>query len=305
MIDRTAIERARPVVAEAAIRTPLLGPLAGGRIWIKPECLQPIGSFKIRGAWNAVRKLAPERLARGVWTAGAGNMAQGLAFAARRAGAAATIVVPEGAPAVKLRAIEALGARILTVPFDRWWSCFRDRAFPGLEEVAFVSPFDDDNVMAGNGTIGLEILEDLPDVESVLVPWGGGGLACGIAAALRGSGARVVAVEVETAAPLRASVDAGRTVEVPVTRSFVDGIGGPSCFPRMFELAREQGIAESIVVTLDEVRAAVRRLAVEARIVAEGAGAAALAAGARAPGRAVAVVSGGNIDPHVFAEILR
>ncbi len=301
MISRDAVERARPVVAEAAVRTPLLGPLDGA--WLKPECLQPIGSFKIRGAWHAVRRLPKERLARGVWTASAGNMAQGLAFSARRVGVAATIVIPDTAPEVKVRAIETLGAKIVRVPRDRWWQCFRDRAFPGLESATYVPPFEDDDVMAGNGTIGLEILEDLPDVETILVPWGGGGLACGIAAAVRGR-AKVIAVEVDAAAPLRASLDAGRPMDVKVAPSFVDGIGGASCFPRMFELAREL-ISDSIVVPVGDVRAAVRRLALGARIVAEGAGAAALAAAARVRGRTACVISGGNINPDVLAEILR
>lgn len=298
MIPVERIQAARPVVAEVALRTPLL---RMNGVLLKPENLQPTGSFKLRGAWNAVRKLPPERRSKGVWTASAGNMAQGLAHAARQAGIQCTIVVPESAPGIKVRAVQRLGARIHRVPFDRWWRCFRERAYPGIE-ATYISPFEDDEVMAGNGTIGLEILEDLPDVRTILVPWGGGGLACGIASAVRGR-AKVLAVEVETAAPLRASLDAGRPVSVEVRPSFVDGIGGPECFPRMFDLAREL-IEDSLVVSLEEVRAAVRRLAVEARLVAEGAGAASVAAAARVGGEPVCIVSGGNIEPAVLSEIL-
>lgn len=276
---------------EIATRTPLLDVDGTG---LKLENLQPIGSFKLRGAWTAIRRRNPKA----VVTSSAGNMAQGVALAAKRLGIPATIAVPETAPRVKLEAIERLGARVVTLPFDAWWRSLEERRVPGVDG-HFLHPVDDDDVIAGNGTVGLEILEDRPDAGTVLVPWGGGGLACGIAAAIDGR-ARVVACEVATAAPLSASLAAGRPVRVERAPSFVDGIGGPTVFPRMFEMARRL-LSEVRVAPLDEVRAAVRWILERARVVAEGAGACAVAC-RREP--AVAVVSGGNLDPAVLAEIL-
>ena len=250
---------------------------------------------------------SPETLARGVWTASAGNMAQGLAWEARRRGIACTVVVPEAAPSTKLAAIERLGARIVKVPFEEWWQILVDRGRPGMEGL-FIHPTADADIAAGNGTIGLEILEDLPDVDAVLVPWGGGGLSCGIGSALRGSGsaARVFACEVETAAPLAASLAAGRPTTIDYTASFVDGIGGRSVFPEMWPLATSI-LSGSLVVTIAEAAAAIRHLATRARVVAEGAGAAPVAAAMsdRAPsGKIACIVSGGNIDAAVLARIL-
>jgi threonine dehydratase len=249
----------------------------------------------------------PEALARGVWTASAGNMAQGLAWEARRRGVPCTVVVPEAAPAAKLAAIERLGATFVKVPFDVWWQILVDRSHPGMEGL-FVHPTADAAVVAGDGTIGLEILEDLPDADAVLVPWGGGGLSCGIASALRGAGsaARVFACEVETAAPFAASLAAGRPATTAYTASFVDGIGGRSVFPELWPLASSL-LAGSLVVSLAETAAAIRHLAARARVVAEGAGAVPVAAALsdRAPaGKIVCVVSGGNIDAAVLARIL-
>jgi threonine dehydratase len=251
---------------------------------------------------------APEALARGVYTASAGNMAQGVAWNARKLGIPCTVVVPDHAPQAKLSAIERLGGRIVKVPVDRWWQVLVEHHYPGIEGL-FIHPVADRAVIAGNGTIGLEILEDLPDTETVLVPWGGGGLSCGIASALAGlrSPAKVIACEVETAAPLAASLAADRPVAVDYAPSFVDGIGARSLLPEMWPLARAL-IRGSVVCSLDEIAGAVRTLAERARVVAEGAGAAPVAAalsGRAGSGRLVCVVSGGNIDADRLAAILR
>jgi len=278
------------------LRTPLvrLNVDAAAEIWLKLELLQPIGSFKLRGAANAMRLAPREELERGVATASAGNMAQGVAWNAKRMDVPCTVMVPEHAPATKLEAIERLGGRIVKLPFDRWWQAMVDHGHP--------------DVMAGNGTIGLEILEDLPDVDTVLVPWGGGGLSCGIACAVRGSGSRasVWACEVASAAPLTQSLAAGRPVETDYHPSFVDGIGARSLLEEMWPLAREV-LAGAHVATVDEVAAAVRTLVERARVVAEGAGATPVAvalSGKAGGGKIVCVVSGGNIDSAKLAKIL-
>lgn len=292
---------------------------AGGReVHLKLENLQPIGSFKLRGAANVMLSADPASLAHGVYTASAGNMGQGVAWMACRGtgngeqGIPCTIVVPDRAPQVKLDALARLGATILKVPFDVWWTTMVEHQYPGLGGV-FVHPFEDERVMAGNGTIGLEILEDLNDVDAVLVPWGGGGLAAGIAAAVRAVSprTRVFPVEVETAAPLAASYAAGAAASVTPQPSFVDGMGGKSVFPSMWPLAQSL-LERPLVVSVAEIAAAVRVLAERARIVAEGAGAAPLAAAlspafAAIPGiqRVVCIVSGGNIDHAKLATILR
>jgi threonine dehydratase len=284
-------------------------PDPGGReIHLKLECLQPVGSFKIRGAANAILRLPPERLAAGVWTASAGNMAQGVAWCARRLGIPCAVVVPDGAPRAKRDAVERLGARTIPVPFERWWTVLAEGSYPGLDGL-FVHPFADPDVLAGNGTIGLEILEDLPDCDAVLVPFGGGGLSCGIASAVRerSSRATVIACEVETAAPLTAAFAAGSPVRVERRASFVDGIGSSAVMDEIWPLAKSL-LAGSRAVSLEAVASAIRRLAATVRIAAEGAGAAPVAAATRddAPdGKLVCVVSGGVIDAHVFAEILR
>ncbi len=304
------VEDARRALAGVALRTPLVRLSADdspASIYLKLENLQPIGSFKIRGALNAIAHLPPEALARGVCTASAGNMAQGVAWGARARGIPCTVLAPDTAPETKRRAIERLGARLVTVAFDDWWRAFETRSIPGCD-ATFVHAFDDPHVMAGNGTIGLEILEDLPRVDAVVVPWGGGGLASGIAAALRakGSRARVYAAEVATAAPLAPSLAAGAPRVVAFERSFVDGIGSKTVFPEMLRRAQAL-LAGSLVASLADVTAAVRRLALGNRVVAEGAGACALAAalhGGAGPGTIVCVVSGGNIDPERLGAIL-
>ena len=269
--------------------------------------LQPIGSFKLRGAGNAIACADPAALARGVWTASAGNMAQGVAWNARRLGVPCTVVVPDHAPRAKLDAVERLGARVIPVPVERWWRVLEEHGYPGIEGL-FIHPVSDPAVIAGNGTIGLEIVEDLPDVDTVLVPWGGGGLSCGIAAALRAlkPTARVFACEVETAAPLAPSLAAGRPVAVEYRASFVDGIGARGLLSEMWPMAQEL-LAGSLVVSLEETKAALRTLVSRARVVAEGAGAVPVAAalsGRAGGGKIVCVVSGGNIDREKLAEIL-
>jgi len=293
-----------------AVRTPLVRldvPAPAAEVWLKLENLQPIGSFKIRGAGYAMLTAPRETLERGVYTASAGNMAQGVAYLAREFGVPCTVVVPEQAPQTKLAAVERLGGRAVKVPFDRWWQTMADHAYPGMEGV-FIHPFADRRVMSGNGTVALEILEDLPDVDAVLVPYGGGGLAVGIASAVRAlrPGAKVYACEVETAAPLRASLAAGRAATCDYTASFVDGIGGKSVFAEMWPLASAL-LDGALATSLAEVAGAVRLLAERARVVAEGAGAAPLAAALKGvPGarRVVCVISGGNIDLAKLARIL-
>lgn len=304
---RAACDRIRG----AAIRTPLVRLAvddAPAEIFLKLENLQPVGSFKIRGASNALALASPEALARGVWTASAGNMAQGVAWQARRLGLQCTVVVPDHAPRTKLAAIDRLGARVVKAPFAEWFEILKTHTFPGMEG-HFVHPVSDRGVMAGNGTIGLEILEDLPDPDAVVIPYGGGGLSCGIASALHAlrPETRVFAAEVETAAPLAASLAAGSPQTVPYTPSFVDGIGSPFILPGMWPLAQRL-LDGALVSSVAEVAAAVRLLVERVRVVAEGAGAAPVAAalaGRAGPGRVVCVVSGGNLDLDRLAGILR
>jgi threonine dehydratase len=310
LIPLEEITKARRAVEGAALRTPLVrldAPEADAEIYLKLENLQPIGSFKIRGATNAVRQTPPEELADGVLTASAGNMAQGLAWAAREAGVACTAVVPEQAPQTKLEAIERLGARIVKVPFDEWWQALTDSRIEGVEG-RFVHPVADELVMAGNGTIGIEILEDLPDPDVVLIPFGGGGLTVGIASALhaRSPRTRVYPVEPDTAAPLAASLAAGTPQAVEYHASFVDGAGARTVLPEMWPRVREL-VDRSLTATLQETADAVRRLVQRARVVAEGAGAlgvAAALAGRAGTGKIVCVVSGGNIDASTLGTIL-
>ena len=309
MIPLADIRAARERIADAVVRTPLvrLNADAPAEIWLKLENLQPIGSFKIRGASNAMALTPRDKLAKGVWTASAGNMAQGVAWNAKRLGIPCTVVVPEGAPATKLAAVERMGGTVVRVPHDEWFDTFRTRKREGIEGL-FVHAFSDDAVMAGNGTIGLEILEDLPDVDAVVVPFGGGGLVAGIASALRAlrPETKVYAAEVATSAPLAASLAKGQPTEITHQRTFVDGIGGPRVFPEMFALAKEL-LDGALVSSLAEVAAAVRLLAERNRVIAEGAGAAGVAAavaGRAGKGKVVAVVSGGNIDNATLAQIL-
>jgi threonine dehydratase len=310
VIPLAEIEAARVRLAGSIVRTPLVRlELEGApaEIYLKLENLQPIGAFKLRGAGNALLLASPDELEHGVWTASAGNMAQGLAWWARRLGVHCTVVLPDTAPETKIAAIRRLGADMIPVTFEEWHEIFRTRTFEGLDGL-HVHAFSDDAVMAGNGTIALEILEDLPDVDVIVAPYGGGGLSCGIASAIRAlaPSCKIFAAEVATAAPLAPSLEAGRPVKVDYTPSFVDGIGSPEVFPEMFELAREL-LDGALVAELAEVEDAVRLLAERARVVAEGAGATPVALarnGAAGSGKVVCVVSGGNIDASKLAEIL-
>jgi threonine dehydratase len=303
------IEAARVRIAPHVVRTPLvrLDIDAPAEIWLKLEILQPIGSFKLRGASNAIGLASPAELQRGVWTASAGNMAQGVAWQARRLGVRCTVVAPDHAPEAKLSAIRRLGATIVQVPFAEWFRVLEERRFRDLEGL-FVHPVSDRAVIAGNGTIGLEIAEDLPGVDAVVVPFGGGGLSSGIACALRAvrPATRVYAAEVDTAPALSAALAAGAPAPIEYRASFVDGIGSPSVLPDMWSLV-SQVLAGALVVPLTEVAAAIRTLATRAHVVAEGAGAAALAAalrGGAGTGKVACIVSGGNIDPAKLARIL-
>jgi threonine dehydratase len=304
-----AIREARARITDSAIRTPLIR-LPGSSspaIWLKLETLQPVGSFKIRGARNAIGGIAPASLAGGVYTASAGNMALGLAWCAQRRGIPFTAIVPEHAPAAKLTKLEHLGARIVRVPFERWWRVLQEHRFDAMEGT-FIHPVADVAVMAGNGTIGLEILEELPGVDAIMVPFGGGGLSCGIASALAGMGskARVVGCEIETATPLRTSLEAGAPRTVERTPSFVDGIGGAGLLPEMWPLIQRL-IESDAVVSLAEAADAIRLLIEQVHVVAEGAGAVPLAAAlsGRVTGEVICcVISGGNIDSTVLIDVL-
>jgi threonine dehydratase len=302
LIPLDEIRRARERLGGDVLRTPLVR--FEDRIWLKLENLQPIGSFKLRGALSAIRAASADELAGGVVTASAGNMAQGVAWAAREAGVRARIVAPETAPRAKLDAVELLGGEVISVPHEVWWLTMVERRYEGVEGL-FVHPVEDEAVMAGNGTIGLELCEDLEAFDTVVVPWGGGGLTTGIASAVKAlrPDVRVVTAEPETAAPLAASLAAGAPTEIEYRPSFVDGAGGRALLPTMWDRAREV-VDEAVAVPLDEVAEAMRLLAGRARIVAEGAGALALAAARNRNDRVVCIVSGGNIDAAVLAQVL-
>jgi threonine dehydratase len=295
---RSAADRIR----RYAVRTPLIRlqtDALPAKVWLKLENLQPIGSFKIRGAANALLQIDRERLKAGVYTASAGNMAQGVGWMARALGVPFSVIVPDHAPQTKLDAISRLGGAVIPRPFDEWWRVLQEHGDPELEG-EFVHPVSDARVIAGNGTIGLEILEDLPHVDTIVVPFGGGGLSGGIASGVRtlAPDVRVFAAEVETAAPLRAAFDAGEPVEVEYTATFVDGIGSHAVLPEMWPLVHEL-LAGSLVVSIEKVAAAIRTLVERNRVIAEGAGAAPVAAaidGLSGDGHVVCVVSGGNLD---------
>ena len=324
-IPLSDIRAAASTIYGAAVRTPLVrlelpdsdAPgLANAELYLKLEALQPIGSFKIRGAFNAIRQLTPGQLADGVWTVSAGNAAQGVALAARRAGARCSVLVVETAPETKLRAIERLGATIVRASYDECWRTVESHASDRMTG-HFVHPFDDDRFIAGNATAGIEIVEDLPDVDAVIAPIGGGGLLAGITAAVRAlkPDTRIYAAEPETAAPLAASLAAGRPIYIDNWQaSFVDGAGGKSVLPSMWPLLAS--VTGSIVVSLEDVAQAMKLAAERAHVIAEGAAGCAIAAAlsgrasATREGRGdrrekiVAVVSGGNIDLKKFAALV-
>ena len=299
---------------EAAVRTPLIRldlPLADGlapTVYLNLETLHPMGSLKLRGAWNAVRRLPAEALREGVWTVSAGNAAQGVAFAARRAGVPCSVMVMDTAPDTKLRSIAALGASMVKVPYAEAWKTVESHASPRMQG-RLVHPFDDDDFIAGNATLALEILEDLPQVDTIVTSIGGGGLIAGVGAVVKAlrPDVRVVAAEPDTAAPLAASLRAGEARYFDGwTASFVDGAGGKSVLPTMWPLLRES-VDESIVMPLADIAAAMRYAADRVHVVAEGAAGCAIAAamsGRAGRGTIVAVVSGGNIDLSRFAQLV-
>ena len=315
-ISLGTIREAASIIYDVVFRTPLVRldvaglDAAGPEILLKLETLQPIGSFKIRGAYNAVRRLPADRLAQGVWTVSAGNAAQGVALAARRAGASCSVMVMDTAPETKLRSVERLGATIVKAPYDECWRTVEQHGSDRMHG-QFVHPFDDDLFISGNGTIGLEIMEDAPDVDAVIAPLGGGGLLAGVAAALRElkPGVKIYAAEPETAAPLSVSFEAGRASAFDKwTPSFVDGAGGRSVLPTMWPLL-QQLVEASIVVSLDDAARAMRVVADRIHVIMEGAAGCAVAAAlspgfaARGHKKVVAVVSGGNIDLSRFAQL--
>jgi len=310
VIELAAIEAARERIAGAAIRTPLVRlhvEDAPAEIYLKLENLQPINSFKIRGATNAIMLAPASEWAKGLVTASAGNMAQGVAWAARTLGVPATIAVPEHAPEAKLAAIKRLGGRILKLPYDDWWNVIVTSHVAGVEGL-FVHPVQDAGVIAGNGTIGLEILEDLPDLDAIVIPYGGGGLTVGIASAIkaRRPQTKIFTAEPETGAALVAALRAGQPADVDYRASFVDGSGSRRVLDSMWPLVAPL-VDRALAIPIAEVAAAVRTLAERVRVVAEGAGALAPAAaltGRAGTGKVVCVVSGGNINLNKLAEIL-
>ena len=310
MIAIEEIEAARARIKGAAVRTPLVRLEVEGpaEIWCKLETLQPVNSFKIRGAANCVRAADPALVAQGLVTASAGNMAQGVAWIARELGVSATIAVPEHAPAAKLDAIARLGGSVVKLPYADWWQSIIDGRVEGVEGL-FVHPVADPAVMAGNGTIGLEILEDLADIDAIVIPYGGGGLTTGIASAMRARApqTRIYTVEPETGAGLVAARAAGGPVQIDYVPSWVDGSGSRGVLEEMWPRVAPL-IDDALSVTLDQTAAAVRLLAERLRVIAEGAGALATAAaqaGLAGTGRIVAVVSGGNLDFSTFASIIK
>ncbi len=310
MIDLAEIEAARQRIAGAAIRTPLVRLYtsdAPAEIYLKLETLQPINSFKIRGATNAIRSASERERAAGLVTASAGNMAQGVAWAARELGLSATIAVPEHAPEAKLAAIERLGGRVLKLPYDEWWNVIVTHRVDGVEGL-FIHPVEDERVMAGNGTIGLEILEDLPDPDAVVIPYGGGGLTVGIASALRAlrPQTKIYTAEPETGAALVAAVKSGGPETVEYEASFVDGAGSRRVLDPMWPLVMPL-VDDAFAVPIPDAAAAIRTMAERVRVIAEGAGALAAAvalSGRAGSGKVVCVVSGGNINLAKLAEIL-
>jgi len=310
-ITLSEIRDARKRIAGTIVRTPLVRLELGPRfpdIRLKLENLQPINAYKLRGAANAVALLSDAERRRGVWTISAGNAGQGVAYAARAAGVPCTVVAIETAPAAKLERMRALGAKLVLVPYAVAWQALDDRSYPGVEGT-FIHPFDDENFIAGHGSMGLEILEDAPDTVAIIAAIGGGGLITGVASAVKAlrPEIKVWGAEPETAAPAALSFAKGSPQEFPDWKAtFVDGAGGKSVFPRMWQ--RMQPLVDGfVVVSLDEVKRAMRLMAEKARVIAEGAGALGLAAaltGKAGQGPIVAIVSGGNIDLEKFSELI-
>jgi threonine dehydratase len=291
------------------VRTPLVrfDYDTDAEIYLKLECLQPIRSFKLRGSSNAMLAAGREKLADGVWTSSAGNMAQGVSFAARAIGVPAVVYMPDTAPQAKIDNVKRYGGEVRMLPVMEWAEVFRDRRNPGASGV-YIHPYSDPLVMAGNAVIGLEILEDLPDVDAVIVPWGGGGLCCGIASTIKAlkPACKVYACEVDTGAPLAAAFAAGKLVDVPFTPSFVDGISSPFVNEEMWTLAQEL-VDGALVATRAQIAEALRLIVERNRVVPEGAGATAVAAalaGLAGGGKIACIVSGGNIDVTTLITVL-
>jgi threonine dehydratase len=310
-IELSQIRAARERIAPTILRTPLVRLELGSEfpdIRLKLENLQPINAYKLRGAANAVAMLPDSEREDGVWTISAGNAGQGVAYAARQAGIPCSVVVIETAPAAKIDRMRALGAKLIPVPYEIAWQALDDRSFPGVEG-RFIHPFDDDNFIAGHGTMGLEILEDAPDVATVIAGIGGGGLITGVGSALKAlrPEIKILGAEPETAAPMALSLGAGSPQEFNDWQySFVDGAGGRSVFPRMWERMRPV-VDDSLVVSLEETRKAMRLMAEKARVISEGAGALPLAAaltGKAGKDPIVCIVSGGNLDLKNFCELI-
>jgi threonine dehydratase len=310
-MELAEIEAARKRIAGTATRTPLIRLRvddAPAQIYLKLENLQPINSFKIRGAASAILLASPEQRAKGLVTASAGNMAQGVAWVARELGLPATIAVPEHAPEAKLAAIKRLGGVVRKLPYDQWWDTVVAGRLAGVDGL-FVHPVQDPAVIAGNGTIGLEIIEDLPDPDAVVIPFGGGGLTAGIASAIKAlrPQTKIITVEPESGAAFAAAMSAGGPTDIEYRASFVDGAGSRRALDSMWPVVSPL-VDAALAIRIDEAAAAVRVLAERARVIAEGAGALALAAalsGRAGGGKVVCVVSGGNIDLSKLAEILK
>ena len=305
-IELQDIEAARGRIAGTVLRTPLLKFDEG--IYLKLENLQPTNAYKIRGATNAVARLSEEERARGVWTISAGNAGQGVAYAARKFGVRCSIVAIETAPQTKLDRMRALGATIVPVSYTEAWKAAEAHAFDGMHGT-FVHPFDNHDFIAGHGTMGLEIVEDLPEVRTVICAIGGGGLITGVGSGVKAlkPDVQIIGAEPETAAPYALSLERGEPSKFTDWQaSFVDGAGGQSVTDRMWQRMRSL-VDRSIVVTLDETRQAMRLIAEQSRTIAEGAGALSLAAaltGKAGDGPIVCVVSGGNIDLGKFCELI-
>ena len=305
------VEEARKNVAGTVLRAPLVRLELGKdapEIYLKLENLQPTNAYKIRGATNAVAQLSDEERARGVWTISAGNAGQGVAYAARKAGIPCSVVAIETAPQTKLDRMRALGAAIVPVSYEEAWKAAEAHAYEGLDGT-FIHPFDNQNFIAGHGTMGMEIVEDLPNVATLITAIGGGGLITGVGSAVKAlrPDVRVVGAEPETASPYAYSLKQGGPCKFPDWKaSFVDGAGGQSVTERMWE-RMESVVDGTVTVTLDQTREAMRLIAEKTRTIAEGAGALSLAAaltGQAGDGPIVCVVSGGNIDLAKFSELV-
>ena len=304
------VAAARGNIRDFAVRTPLLEFVAGPpgvNLYLKLENLQPLGSFKIRPAINVLKTMDVKRLRRGVLTASAGNFGQGLAFAARQIGVPATVVVPDGSAATKAEALARLGAKVIRLPFDEWWTVLTTRSHAGVEGV-FIHPVAESAVLAGNATIGAEIIEDQPDIDAVVVPFGGGGLACGIGSVMRRlkPGVRMIVAESEAAQPAAAALANGRPVRVRHIQSFVDGMGSTTVLDEMWPLVRDM-VDQAACASFADIAEAIRLLAARHHVIAEAAGAASVAAalaGHAGKGKIVCIVSGGNIDASKLGAIL-